>query len=102
MKIDVTEVIKDLDGREITEDGKGLTYRVLFYAALNNFRPDEPVPTSETKARCFGLMQKLFTSQEVSLTVEECALLKERIGILYSPLIYGMSCIKLESTPSPE
>lgn len=96
MKVTVTSPIKNLEGKAITDaQGVELTFRTLFYAALNNFKQDE-VPTVETKAKCYALMQKLFKSKEVKITVDEAALLKERVGKLFSPLEYGRVCDLLD------
>lgn len=88
MRIKVTNPILDLEGKAIKSEGSDATFRIVFYNALNQFLPEEK-PTSEEKAKCFGLMQKIFKSDEVNITSDEAALLKERVGKLYNPLVFG-------------
>lgn len=96
MKIQVNKVIVDMEGKPV-KDGEGdLTYRTLFYNALDGSLPDER-PTQEEKAQRFNIMNKLFNSSEVDLTLSERALLKDRVHAIFrSPLLYGRTCQMLE------
>lgn len=96
MVIDVTKVIKDFEDNAIIDSGKELTLRTVFYMALNSFRSDEN-PSADTKAKCFGIMTKIFAGDEANITNEEAVLLKERVGVIFTPLIYGMVCEVLDS-----
>ena len=100
MKIRVTDVITNMEGHDLKEGGQDVTFRTVFYGALNNFLPDER-PTNDLKAKCWGLMQKLFKDNEVNITSDEAALLKERVGLLYNPLVYGRVCDLLDGPAEP-
>ena len=96
MKIKVTNIVKRLDGEPVIEADNPVTFRVIFHEALNNFRADER-PTAELKSRCFGLMSKVFASDEINITTDEGTLLKERVNAIYnSSLIYGRVCELIE------
>lgn len=100
MKVKVTEKIKDYDWRELPQ-----TYRDVFISALNNTIDTKEVLTTEKKNQIYQLSKKLFTSDEVDLTVTERALILERAEKLKSPLAYGRVKDLLEDsadTPSQE
>jgi hypothetical protein len=78
-----------------TPDGP-LTFRAVFDQALNSSAPNEAIP-AEKKSKQFALTLKLYASNEVDLTVDGAALVKERVGIIYtSPLVYGRVCELLD------
>lgn len=89
MKFKVTEGILDYKNQPIKEGEEQVTYRGVFNMALNSFEQEEK-PTSEEKAKCFQLTLKLFSNNEVDLSVDERALIKSRVEKIYnSPLIFG-------------
>lgn len=95
MKVNVTETLKNFKNEDIRDGNETLTYRNVFYVALNQFLPEEK-PSGELKAKCFGIMQKFFLEDDVNLTSDEAALIKERVGKIYSPLVYGRVCELLD------
>ena len=65
--------------------------------ALNNTAQGEnEVFTPEQKAKIYGLTPGLYSKKEVDLTLDDRAFLKERVGKVYGPLIYGRICKLLE------
>lgn len=98
MIIKVTDQILDLEGHPIEaivsngqdESNKKtfVTYRTVISNALNNFNKEEN-PTAEYKNKSWQIMKKLYEKDEVNLTVDDMAHIKERVGKVYSPLIYG-------------
>lgn len=95
MTIELTDVIKDYTGQSVPEDdeekSEPLTIRTVFGLALNNTAPGE-ILTPEQKLKIFGLAQRLFQGDTIDLTVDEATLIKERVGVVYAPLVYGRIC----------
>ncbi len=91
MKVDVSGVIKNYEGKPLKESGNPLTWRTVFSAALNATAERE-VRTAEDKAKSFQISNKLFKDKEVKLTVDDMAFIKERVGKFFSPLVYGRTC----------
>lgn len=97
MTIDVTQDVKDYDGKPVIAPGDTdpLTLRAVFTSALNMMEQGEQIG-AETKSKMYALTQKLFATKVVSLTVDEATLIKERVGKGYGPLIYGRVCDALD------
>jgi hypothetical protein len=65
--------------------------------ALNNAAQSEnEIFTPEQKAKIYELTTKLYKRKEVDLTLDDRSFLKERVGKVYGPLIYGRICDILE------
>ena len=95
MKIRILDKILNYEGRPIKESGASdspdITWRSVIFTALNNFAQDEK-PTGEIKTKCYQITKKVFDSNEPDLTVDQRALVLERIEKIYSsPLIIGRS-----------
>lgn len=89
MKFKITEPIMNYEGKPFMENEKPVTYRAIFNLALNSFQQDEK-PTAEEKAQAFQLTMKIFSSNEIDLTVEERALIQKRVDMNYNyPLFIG-------------
>lgn len=104
MRVEITKVIPDYDGKPIKETARDgsehdLTYREVFSTALNAGLPDEKI-LPEEKSRAYQITHKIFAGKDVSLTVDEAALIKERVGKIYNPLVYGRVCDELDG-PAP-
>lgn len=105
MKIDMSAVLTDLDGKPIFEaDAQGqpttkpLTLRIACRGALLSPLRGDDALTGEQKANFFALA--LLVGQDApELKIEQVATLKERIGKGYSPLIVGR-CYELLDPPS--
>jgi hypothetical protein len=67
-----------------------LTFRFAIENTLNA-RSDQHPLTSEKKLQAFQIGVKLFSRNlaEYDLTVDQISFLKERIGLFYSPVVYG-------------
>lgn len=98
MGLDVSTVIVGYDGapaREAVFDDDGnqigtkpLTVRAIFSTALNQSLPDERL-TQERKAHFYSLSVRLFESDTPSFTPSELALIQERVGVHFPPLVVG-------------
>lgn len=95
MRIKVTEQLIDYEGRKLVEGTQPVTFRRVFATALNVF-DDKDRPASDQMAMIYALSTRLYAADEVELTLEEAALIKERVGKVYNPLVYGRTCDLLE------
>jgi hypothetical protein len=86
-------VVLGEDSRPIQEPELLRNYLAV---ALNNAAQGEEVFTPEQKAKIYELTTKLYKKKEVDLTLDDRAFLKERVGKVYGPLIYGRICDILE------
>lgn len=89
MKIDLSTVICDLDGKPIkAADAKDFTVGMCACNAL--LTPDAKDETSgEDKVKRFRLAERVYEGGEQDLSVEDIALLKQLIGKIYPPLTVG-------------
>lgn len=102
MKIDVTQPLKDYSGKPILDE-KGQPGELRFYImqALNNLPQGETV-SPEEKARCFALCTKIYSADEVEMSLDERSLIKKFAGKAYNPLAYGRICEILDPIePNP-
>ena len=102
MKLNTKTVMVDLGGNSLTQPAKGpedengnatviqeeITLQMILVNALVNEDPKNPVPGMK-KVEMFNLAQKIHDNDEVSLTAEEIALIKERVLAGYAVLIVG-------------
>jgi hypothetical protein len=74
-----------------------------FAVALNHAAQGEnEVFTPEQKSKIYELTTKLYKKKELDLTLDDRSFLKERVGKVYGPLIYGRICdILEENVPEP-
>jgi len=98
MKIKVTDTVKSYDGKEVIENGQPLLLRTVFDTSLNNTIPGEDAMTSEQKAKAYQLTLKIYANNEVDLTLDDRTLLKERVGKVYNPLVFGRVSDLLEGS----
>lgn len=96
MKIKITtpvtnyknEIIKEKDEKGVERES---TWRDVVFTALNNLGRDEQL-TSESKQQCYQLTNKIYSNDEIDLTVEQVAFILGRIDKIYvSPMIVGKS-----------
>jgi len=89
MKIKLTSEILNYDNKPILdEEKKPITYRSIFITALNaQIKSEELKP--EQKFKMFSLSVKIYEADEVDLNVEDLVLIKERVGLIFTPIIYG-------------
>ena len=92
MKINFSQQLKNLKGEEI----KDLTLKVVSTEALLATFDDERALSGEEKAKRYLLATRVYANEELDLTVEEIAKLKQLIGKGYGPLIVGQAWEMLE------
>lgn len=96
MRIDVTQAIKDFKNEPVLNENKEpVTFRDIASVAINT-EDNEHRMTAEKKNQAFQIGIKLWSDKEVDLTVDQAALIKERVGLFYSPAVYGRVCEMLE------
>lgn len=94
---DITTKIRNLDGSDaLGSDEQPLTYRtVLQVSALATMPGDEHMDGLQ-KARLWNIAQVVFRDAEPELPAEDVALLKERVGKGWPPLVVGQTFAFLE------
>lgn len=92
MKIDVSQTIKDYEGKDAieSESKKPIILQDLISFSINNYTNGE-MPTAETKNKAFQLSMKIFSSNNIiDLTLDDRSFIKERMNIIYNnPLFCG-------------
>ena len=91
MKIKVTDVLKQLDGTTpivnmVDGEAKDATIREAFVNALMI-----PVETDAgiKKVEKYDLAMRIYNTDEVELSVEEAATIKEVVGKAFAPIVVG-------------
>ena len=98
MRIKLNQTIKGYDNKELLDqDNKPSVLRDVFAIAINSQTRDE-ILTAEQKAKIYQLSVKLYSDNEVELTLDDRAFIKERAGKIWTPLIYGRICEILEDS----
>ena len=93
MKINFNRPIKNIQGEEI----KDLTLKTVSVEALLATFPDEQSLLGEEKAKRYVLATRIYANpEELDLTIEEIAKIKQLIGKGYGPLIVGQAWDILE------
>ena len=93
MKINFNQPIKNIQGEEV----KDLTLKTVSVEALLATFSDEQSLSGEEKAKRYVLATRIYAnSEELDLTVEEIAKIKQLIGKGYGPLIVGQAWDMLE------
>ena len=87
----VTTVLKNINGEDLIEsDEKGevktVTLRTVFVNAL---MIPEQADTGVKKVEKYGLAIDIQKNDEVNITAEQAALLKEVVGKPYGPVVVG-------------
>jgi hypothetical protein len=99
MRIKVTDQLTDYEGRKLVEGKEPVTFRRVFTTALNAVdEKDRPAP--DKMALIYALSIKLYSGDEVDLTLEEATLIKEQVGKVYNALVYGRTVDLLEGKQS--
>lgn len=99
MKIDVRIKLLDYRGGPIRE-GSNRTFRDFVVIGLNNIVQGE-VLTGEQKAKIYTISTKLYERNKVDLTLDERALIKERVEKTLPPLHAGRIIDVLNERASP-
>lgn len=83
------EEIKSYEGKPVPNaQEKNTTVRELITIALNNPVPNE-VLTAEKKVKVYQISLKIWEKNEVDLTVDDRAFIKERAGKILPSLFNG-------------
>jgi|GEM_PF-3784530 len=98
MKINLEDVILNLDDEPIKDNGLALTTgRVAVQALASGHPQDGP----QVKASKFELALKLHGQKSADLTVEEIKLMKDAVGTgFFTPVVYGRFCALVEQNDS--
>ncbi len=99
MKIKVIQALKDYEGKDILQqDSKDkLDLRTVISTAINATpMPPAKQISAEEKNKAYQISLKVWAKKEVDLTVDQLAFIKEKVGIVYNPLVYGRVCDILE------
>lgn len=93
MKIKSSTPIVDFDGKEIKNEKKEpFTFKQAILQIVNLIDPNKPI-TAEKKNQLFQLGVKVtMAKDEIDLTVEQAALVKEQSGEFHSVIVYGRIC----------
>lgn len=103
MIIDTTKTILDYEGKELIEqkNEKPLTFFDVFSTALNATIPSEAM-TAETKNEVFQISLKIYNNRKPNLTPKQLETIKDRVGKVYAPLVYGRVCQLLDGTDNED
>ena len=91
MLVNVNQVLKTLDGQTMKDsDGQGnavdATVKMVIVNAILSPTKDE---SGVDKVKKYELAKKIYASDEVDLDEKEIALIKERVGEGFAPIIVG-------------
>jgi hypothetical protein len=90
---DFTQTLTGFDGKPIingdAKNGSSLTLGEACINALEATLQSDAQTTGADKFKLDQLARKIYRSTDVVLSIEEIALLKERIGKVYSPVVVG-------------
>ncbi len=97
MKIDFTQVLKDLDGNAIKGLDCDITLGFICVdALLAPLKGETERPNAGDAIRRYEFAKAIHKGEEIDLKVEDIALLKDRILKTRTTLIYGLTSDMLE------
>jgi len=104
MKIDMSQTLKTLEGKDLTEkdeDGKDkpITLGVIACSALLTPHQGEDNLSGEDKARRHKLAVRIVNAVHVDIVIDDVALLKKLIGKNPYPLYVGQAFEMLDPSP---
>ena len=97
MKIDFSQVFKDLEG-EVVNDAKTGKPLTLAHACAEVLLANDTKADGLDKLKRYDLASKIYKGEKDSLTVEEIVLIKELAGQMFTPLIVGQLYPMLDIT----
>lgn len=97
MKIKIDQSLKSLEGKEIKDGKNAITLKnIMVEACVTAIKGDE-AQSGEEKLKLYQLATKIQEAKkEIDLTIEEIALIKDRIGKGYNVLTVGQAWQMLE------
>lgn len=102
MKLNLATPIRDFKGEQLSDeiDKEGMTLQsVLVRSAL--FVEKGKNPTGAEKLEAYRLAQRLAGVLITDLTIEEAALLKAKVGAMWTPLVVGRVFELMEGQATP-
>lgn len=101
MKIQFNQNLVDLAGENIVIQDEEVTLRsVCVNALLSEFQNENS--TGEDKVKRYELAKRIYENDELELEAKQIALLQERVGKNYLPLIVGQATKMLEGEADGE
>lgn len=94
MKFNMLQRIVGLDGKEV-QDAPML--RDVCIKALVEMGPNDQHLTGVEKFNMGMLAQKIYSNDDLDLAVEDVSTLKERIGLMWTPLVVAWAWNVLEA-----
>jgi len=85
--IDFTTILTDLEGSSIMDNGRLVTLGRAAMMALIGQVPEDQSMTGEDRFRFARLAEKVMDNPAAKLPVEDVALIKDRIGKFFSPVV---------------
>ena len=107
-KVDFTQVLMGIDGKPLNGDVKpALTLGDIAVTALHSTIEEDKTMSGLDKFKMDELARKIYKSKAATLSVEDLATIKTRIGKVYGPLVIGPSWRLLdpslvEKPPAPK
>ena len=105
MRINLKNPIRDYEGKPIVPAGETaenpLTFFDVFAIALNTAHKEEHL-TAEMKNKMYQITTKIYKDKNPNFTPDQLLLIKDRVGLVYSPLIYGRVCAIIDGTEEQE
>lgn len=96
MKVDVTQIIRDLSGQPLAGKPEDATLRkVCLEVLMNTLRGDESM-SGAGKAQLYALGMRIHSEDHPDLSAEDLSLVKDRIGRAYAPLVVGQAYALLD------
>lgn len=91
MKVNVDKVLLDLEGKEILRsDNSPMKIKELVIQSLTILNKDDEKMTGDERYKLFDIAQRITKdASSVDLKSEEIALIKQRIGVMFQPLVVG-------------
>lgn len=108
MKFIIGDKVKNLEGKVVksrdpdTGEEEELTYAVAIGGLCLAEDPDRTQSNKENKRLAFGIASKVYSQNEVELSVEEVNYLIEKAGRVSNPFIFGRLDERLNPKPAPE
>ncbi|KKN29313.1 hypothetical protein LCGC14_0845230 [marine sediment metagenome] len=101
MKIDISKLLKGLDGKPLVNQEEELTLGNVMGTALLMVYTDEQIG-GDVKYKRHQIAQRLYGQKTIELSIEEIALIKDLIGKAYGPTVVGPAFDMLEGSGKSE
>ncbi|MFP3246913.1 MAG: hypothetical protein RXR20_20535 [Paraburkholderia sp.] len=98
MQRDFSVALKSIGDIAIVDNGQPVTLKMVAINALLSNDEADRGQSGEEKYKRFKLADRIHASDTVEVSVEELALIKRLIGLIYPPVIVGSAYAALEST----